>query len=51
MSRVVLYIVADNGWCVPYRKAYRKARYRKKMGRYHNWHGFHKNEKGWPKDD
>lgn len=43
MSRVVLYIVADNGWLVPMRKAYRKARYRKKMGRKYEWPEFQKN--------
>jgi hypothetical protein len=45
MSRVVLYMIADNGWVVPIRRAYRKARYRKKMGRHHDWCGFHKNRR------
>jgi len=44
MNRVVLFIVADNGWVVPFRKSYRKARYKRKMSRYHDWHGFHKHE-------
>ena len=43
MSRVVLYTIADNGWVVPIRRAYRKARHRKKMSRYHDWPGFQKN--------
>lgn len=43
MSRVVLYTIADNGWVVPIRRAYRKARHRKKMNRHHDWCGFQKN--------
>ena len=43
MNRIVLYAVANNGWVVPKRKAYKKARFRRKMGRYHDWHGFFKN--------
>lgn len=43
MSRVVLYMVADNGRIVPIRNAYRKARYRKKVGRKHECHEFRKN--------
>ena len=42
MNRIVLYRVADNGWVVPIRKMYKKARFKKKMSRYHDWHGFHK---------
>jgi len=42
MNRIVLYIVTNNG-VVPIRKAYKKARFKRKMGRYHDWHGFHKN--------
>lgn len=45
MSRVVLYMIADNGWVVPIRKAYRKARYRKKMGRIYICPEFRKNKK------
>lgn len=40
MNRIVLYSVTDNGWVVPTRKAYKKARYKRKMGRYHDWHGY-----------
>ena len=43
ISRVVLYTIADNGWVVPIRKAYKKARFKRKMARYHDWYGFHKN--------
>jgi hypothetical protein len=43
MSIFVLYMIADNGWVVPIRRAYRKARYRKKMGRHHKCPEFRKN--------
>lgn len=43
MSGVVLYTIADNGRVAPIRKAYRKARYRRKMGRKHECPEFRKN--------
>lgn len=43
MSGVVLYTIADNGRVVPIRNAYRKARYRRKMGRKHECPEFRKN--------
>jgi hypothetical protein len=42
MNRIVLYTVI-NGCVVPIRKAYKKARFKRKMGRYQDWNGFHKN--------
>jgi hypothetical protein len=41
MGRVVLYIVTSYG-VVPIRKSYKKARYKRQMGRFHDWHGFQK---------
>lgn len=45
MSRVVLYMIADNGWVVPIRRVYGKARYRRKMGRNYKCSEFQKNRK------
>lgn len=41
MKRIVLYTVTGYG-VVPVRKSYKKARFKRKMGRYHDWHGFQK---------
>lgn len=50
MNRIVLYRVNSAGWVVPIKKSYRKARYRRYMGRYHDVHEFHK-KKAVKRDD
>lgn len=45
MSRTILYIINSTGTVVPFRKSYRKARYKKYMSRWHNADVFHKNRR------
>jgi hypothetical protein len=42
MSRLVWYIVTVDGRIVPMRKTYKKARFKKQMGRYNYGVGFQK---------
>ena len=43
----ILYSVNNAGLVIPFRKNYKKARFKRQLGRqnfWNFWHGFHKNE-------